>query len=313
MLASRVPPSVVRPPAVAARRQQRLGADARANAAAPPAALPRIGLADLLPSWLRPEASKPPANPYQRQRDELLSILLAADAEDADDIADDADDASASSSRSALPAPPAMPPRERAARASALVDELLASRLPFDERLLGGGPWVVRFTKGAPQLWKATWQSGRLLAGRRGAGDEASQEFEPATRGAVNRAEYFGGRLYVTATGTYTPLRRDGTDGTDGDGSSGSSSSSSSGNSSGSGSGGAMLMPQPVRADIEAGALFAFGREVALPIRGSGRFEVAYLDADLRVFRSGGSVSVQVRKGYLAEARARRRQQQRRR
>lgn len=62
--------------------------------------------------------------------------------------------------------------------------------------------------------------------------------------------------------------------------------------------------PQPVRADIASGSLHLFGLDVPLPIRGSGRFEVAYLDRDLRVFRSGGAISVQVRKDFLQQRRA---------
>lgn len=60
----------------------------------------------------------------------------------------------------------------------------------------------VFFTKGSPQLWKATFSAGKLL----NASNAASQDLDPGSRAVVNRAEYFGRRLYVTASGTYEPL-----------------------------------------------------------------------------------------------------------
>jgi hypothetical protein len=62
----------------------------------------------------------------------------------------------------------------------------------------------VFFTKGSPQLWKATFKAGKLL----NASNAASQDLDPSSREVVNSAEYFGRRLYVTASGTYEPLVR---------------------------------------------------------------------------------------------------------
>jgi hypothetical protein len=132
---------------------------------------------------------------------------------------------------------------EARARAARLVDALAAAQLPFEESKLGGGPWVVVYTRGSPQLWKSAWEAGKRVSGRQ---NEASQEFDPDGRTALNRAEFFGGSLFVTAAGTYEPLA----------------------------GGGGGAGPQVVRADIERGALHAFGREIPLPIRGSGTFEV---------------------------------------
>lgn len=55
-----------------------------------------------------------------------------------------------------------------------------------------------------PRSWKATWQTGKLLSGN--SGNEASQDFDPETKAALNKAEYAGGAIYVTAGGTYEPL-----------------------------------------------------------------------------------------------------------
>lgn len=215
------------------------------------AAFPRLD--QLLPPnlqlpWLKAgsRGSKSNRNPVLAKRDELLSLLL------------DPRDSSSSSSSSG---------KTQEARASELVDALIASELPFEESLLGGGPWVVVYTRGALQLWKATWQTGKLLSGN--PGNEASQEFDPAGRNALNKAEYWGGSVYVTAAGTYEPL------------------------------GDSAVMPMAVRADITGGSLHLFGVDLPLPIRGSGVFEVAYQDDTLRVFRSGGSISVQVRRSEL--------------
>lgn len=59
-----------------------------------------------------------------------------------------------------------------------------------------------------------------------------------------------------------------------------------------------------MRADIDGGLLHVLGWDVPLPIRGSGEFEVVYLNKQLRVFRSGSAVSVQVRADYVAAAAA---------
>lgn len=92
-------------------------------------ALPRLSLPQFQLPW-QPKA--PPSNPLQAERDELLSLLLGRES---------------SSERAS-----AAGGRRREARASELVDALIASELPFDEARLGGGPWVVVYTRGAPQL-----------------------------------------------------------------------------------------------------------------------------------------------------------------
>lgn len=38
------------------------------------------------------------------------------------------------------------------------------------------------------------------------ASNAASQDLDPSTNTVINRAEYFGSRLYVTASGTYQAL-----------------------------------------------------------------------------------------------------------
>jgi hypothetical protein len=60
----------------------------------------------------------------------------------------------------------------------------------------------VLYTRGTPQLWKATYSAGKLVS----PSNAASQDLNPAGRSVVNRAEYFGDRLWVTASGTYMPL-----------------------------------------------------------------------------------------------------------
>ncbi|GBF91172.1 metallo-dependent phosphatase [Raphidocelis subcapitata] len=222
-------------------------APAPARRAGPARALPR--LADLLPQlpWALPggRSTKGKPNPVAAERDELLELLLAGGG---------GGGAAASEARE---------------RASSLVDALAAAELPFNERLLGGGPWVVVYTRGSPQLWRSAWATGKVVSGRQ---NEASQEFNPDGRTALNKVEFFGGGLYVTAAGTYEPLDPSGGAG-----------------------------PQAVRADIERGALHAFGLDIPLPIRGSGRFEVLYLDDALRVFRSGNAVTVQMKRSELQQ------------
>jgi hypothetical protein len=62
----------------------------------------------------------------------------------------------------------------------------------------------VLYTRGAPQLWKATYSAGKLVRGS----NAASQDLDPTRRSVVNRAEYLGDRLWVSASGTYQPMVR---------------------------------------------------------------------------------------------------------
>ena len=58
--------------------------------------------------------------------------------------------------------------------------------------------------------------------------------------------------------------------------------------------------PKRIRANIEGGLLHLRGWELPLPfIRGSGQFEVVFLSDQLRLFRSGGSLAVQVKASLL--------------
>ena len=61
-------------------------------------------------------------------------------------------------------------------------------------------------------------------------------------------------------------------------------------------------MPVLVRASIEEGELQAFGSKISLPIKGSGKVYVAYLDDSIRVLQNeGGSTTVQMRSDVLNE------------
>jgi len=157
---------------------------------------------------------------------------------------------------------------------STLVDILAGTGLPFQEQRLGGGPWEVRYTKGTPQLWRATFAVGRLANDQ----NSASQDLDPASRTVINRAEYYAGGLWMSAAGTYTPMVE---------------------------GAGPTTMPVPVRADIQGAKLYLWGAELDLPfVRGSGFFEVMYLDDELRIFRSGSSIAVQVKVSALKRRRA---------
>lgn len=149
-----------------------------------------------------------------------------------------------------------------------LVQALIDAHVPFKESLLGGGPWVVRYTSGTPQLWKVSYQGGKVL----NRNNRASQDLNPNGRTVVNRAEYYSGKLYVTASGTYLPEDD------------------------------SMETPKAVSALISSGSLHLFGITIPLPIRGTGVFQVEYLDDCLRIFRSGGAIAVQVRQDKLESA-----------
>jgi hypothetical protein len=57
-------------------------------------------------------------------------------------------------------------------------------------------------TSGAPIPWVFTWSLGKSLKPT----NSASQAFDPEVRSALNRAEYFGGDVWVTASGGYEEL-----------------------------------------------------------------------------------------------------------
>lgn len=126
---------------------------------------------------------------------------------------------------------------------SQLVDELIeeGDGAPFKEDLLGSGPWIVRqnslesstalcnhsikrrkvtfctrpfyyaisqvrYTRGAPFLWSATWNTGKVLVN---SSNRASQEFGPRDgRSVLNKVEYAGADTFISASGTYEPLVR---------------------------------------------------------------------------------------------------------
>eukprot|EP00879_Flechtneria_rotunda_P003625 GHRR01003862.1.p1 GENE.GHRR01003862.1~~GHRR01003862.1.p1 ORF type:complete len:192 (-),score=37.74 GHRR01003862.1:1268-1843(-) len=60
----------------------------------------------------------------------------------------------------------------------------------------------VLYTQGDLQLWKATYKAGKVFNAR----NAASQDLNPSNRTVVNKAEYYGNALFVTASGTYEPL-----------------------------------------------------------------------------------------------------------
>ncbi len=57
--------------------------------------------------------------------------------------------------------------------------------------------------------------------------------------------------------------------------------------------------PKSLQANISSGLINLWGLQVPLPIKGSGVFEVLYLDDELRVFRSGLTYAVQVKEAAL--------------
>lgn len=74
----------------------------------------------------------------------------------------------------------------------------LSLSLSFNEWWLS----QVLYTRGSLQLWKATYSAGKLVK----SSNAASQDLDPTTRSVINKAEYLGDKLWVTASGTYTPL-----------------------------------------------------------------------------------------------------------
>lgn len=149
-------------------------------------------------------------------------------------------------------------------RVSDLVDYLSKTQLPFNESEIGGGPWIVRFTKGWPLLWSAVYGQAKVLNRK----NRASQAFDPKRRIAVNKAEYFGGEVFVTASGTYEPQGK--------------------GN-----------LPKTLNVTINKGSLHAWGKVIPLPISGTGSTELMFSDERIRIFYAKGSYAVQVRESAL--------------
>jgi hypothetical protein len=58
-----------------------------------------------------------------------------------------------------------------------------ASGSLFKEDLIGGGPWLVKYTAGTPILWATSWGAGKVLNSK----NQASQAFVPGPRTAVNK------------------------------------------------------------------------------------------------------------------------------
>ncbi|KAK9830408.1 hypothetical protein WJX72_011601 [[Myrmecia] bisecta] len=160
--------------------------------------------------------------------------------------------------------------RDRA-RYSQLVDELVATEVPFSEAQLGGGSWEVVYTRGA-LLWQQAISPGTSNQGKvTSSKNKASQDFVPGERRVINLGELLGKSLYVTAEGTYEPQddRR--------------------------------RLPKLIKANVSKGTLHILGTKIPLPIKGSGLVFLAYIDSTLRIFRSeSGSISVQVRADRLA-------------
>jgi len=123
----------------------------------------------------------------------------------------------------------------------------------------------------------------------------ASQAFDPLSREAVNRAEYFNGYVWVSASGSYETLVRPA--------SYICSTLAIYIHGSYLKSIIQLLLPQDdlaccpklIRANIRGGLLQLWSWTLPLPIMGSGIFEVTYIDDALRIFRSGTSLSVQVK------------------
>jgi len=173
----------------------------------------------------------------KKQRDELLSMLLLEESSSASSV-------------------------------NTLIDELAGSKNKFNLSSLGRGPWVVVYTRGPAQLWKTSQSVASSLSRSK---NQASQEFDPKSKTAVNRAEFGSPDIFVTASGTFEI------------------------------EGEASSLPVTVQANIEEGRLYFFGKELPLPIKGKGLFTILYIDDKVRIFRSGKSYAVQVQRDELGK------------
>jgi hypothetical protein len=186
----------------------------------------------------------------------------------------------------------------------------------------------VLYTRGSPQLWRLTFAAGRAV----NPANAASQHLDPSAgrRTVRNKAEYVGDKLWVAAGGTYQPLQEEGPGG--GGGStlpvrvrasitSGAPKWLLPGSAHGPGWRAVARQqqcftsstrhttcppcppPPPTHTHTRTheGALHVLGTTIPLPIRGTGVFDVVYLGPQLRVFRSGGALAVQVREAFLQQ------------
>jgi len=156
-------------------------------------------------------------------------------------------------------------------RISQIVAQLVSTGSPFDERLLGGGPWMVVYTEGV-FLWQIYTSPGKILLGKK---NVASQSFNPITKGVLNSGEIAKRDCYVTAVGKYQQTQDNRTH-----------------------------LPVDIEVEVSSGILHIFDRKIPLPIKGRGKFTVCYLDDTLRIFRSQGrGLSVQVKQSYFLDHR----------
>ncbi|KAL0043528.1 hypothetical protein WJX79_007448 [Trebouxia sp. C0005] len=162
-----------------------------------------------------------------------------------------------------------------AERFSQLVDVLLDSELPFKEASLGNGEWQVVYTRGA-LLWQQLTSPGQVKSTGRlsyKSKRKAGQAFNPLDRSVLNKGELLGSQVTVTAQGTYEPQDSNTT------------------------------LPKLVKANISGGQITAWGRQIPLPISGTGFFSVMYVDDNIRVFsdQKKGTVSVQMQASKLGQ------------
>ncbi|KAL4519801.1 hypothetical protein Ndes2526B_g01631 [Nannochloris sp. 'desiccata'] len=159
----------------------------------------------------------------------------------------------------------------KSARISELIDILISpENRRFDEKLLGGGPWQVVYTRGA-FLWQVYTSPGKLVAGT---SNRAAQDFNPSTRAVLNTGEIAGASIQVSAVGSYTPADS------------------------------SITLPKEVGVTITGGEINAWKKKIPLPIKGNGKFYIEYVDDTIRVFRStNGGLTVQVREDKLAKLR----------
>lgn len=61
----------------------------------------------------------------------------------------------------------------------------------------------VRYSRGLPFLWRATWSAGKAVVS---SDNRASQDLEPKGRTVENKVEYAGPDTFISASGTYQPL-----------------------------------------------------------------------------------------------------------